>query len=80
MPITAIKNKVVVPASLVKYIMRIEPWYEGMPEPNDFNVRGRDTHDLDWGGKLVFYNCIVGGAIDTQVPSFYIKRSDGKNA
>jgi elongation factor G len=46
--------------------MRIEPWYEGMPEPKDLNVRGRDTHDLDWGGKLVFYNCIVGGAIDTR--------------
>ena len=23
-------------------------------------------YDLDWGGKLVFYNCIVGGAIDTR--------------
>ena len=32
--------------------MRIEPWYEGMPEPKDLHVRGRDTHDLDWGGKL----------------------------
>jgi elongation factor G len=29
-------------------------------------VRVRDSHDLDWGGKLVFYNCIVGGAIDTR--------------
>jgi elongation factor G len=46
--------------------MRIEPWYEGMPEPKDLNVRGRDTYDLDWGGKLVFYNCIVGGAIDAR--------------
>ncbi len=46
--------------------MRIEPWYEGMPEPNDLNVRARDIHELDWGGKLVFYNCIVGGAIDTR--------------
>jgi elongation factor G len=46
--------------------MRIEPWYEGMPEPKDLNVRGRDVHDLDWGGKLVFYNCIVGGAIDAR--------------
>jgi elongation factor G len=46
--------------------MRIEPWYEGMPEPSDLNVRGRDVHDLDWGGKLVFYNCIVGGAIDAR--------------
>jgi len=46
--------------------MRIEPWYEGMPEPTGLNVRGRDTYELDWGGKLVFYNCIVGGAIDTR--------------
>jgi elongation factor G len=46
--------------------MRIEPWYEGMPEPKDFSVRAREVHNLDWGGKLVFYNCIVGGAIDTR--------------
>lgn len=46
--------------------MQIEPWYEGMPEPKELNVRGRDVYDLDWGGKLVFYNCIVGGAIDTR--------------
>jgi len=46
--------------------MRIEPWFEGMAEPSGLNVRGRDTFDLDWGGKLVFYNCIVGGAIDTR--------------
>ncbi|MBX2925406.1 MAG: elongation factor G [Chitinophagaceae bacterium] len=44
--------------------MRIEPWYEGMPDPAGLNVRNRDVHDLPWGGKLVFYNCIVGGAID----------------
>ena len=26
--------------------------------------------DLEWGGKLVFYNCIVGGVIDTRfIPS-----------
>ncbi len=46
--------------------MRIEPWHEGMPEPQGLNVRGRETHELDWGGKLVYYNCIVGGAIDTR--------------
>lgn len=44
--------------------MRIEPWHEGMPEPQNLNVRGREVLPLDWGGKLVFYNCIVGGAID----------------
>ncbi len=46
--------------------MRIEPWHEGIAEPHGLNVRGRDIHDLDWGGKLVFYNCIVGGAIDVR--------------
>src|SRR6476620_5855117 len=46
--------------------MRIEPWYEGMAEPHGLTVRGRDTSDLDWGGKLVFYNCIVGGAMDAR--------------
>ncbi|NII28693.1 elongation factor G [Pseudoflavitalea sp. X16] len=46
--------------------MRIEPWYEGMPDPKGLNVRGREEYPLDWGGKLVYYNCIVGGAIDTR--------------
>lgn len=44
--------------------LRIEPWYEGMPEPEGLNVRGRESYELTWGGKLVYYNCIVGGAID----------------
>ncbi|RYZ59704.1 MAG: elongation factor G, partial [Chitinophagaceae bacterium] len=46
--------------------MRIEPFYDGMPDPAGITVRGRESFDLDWGGKLVFYNCIVGGAIDTR--------------
>lgn len=46
--------------------MRIEPWQQGMPDPKGLNVRNREEHDLEWGGKLVFYNCIVGGAIDTR--------------
>jgi elongation factor G len=46
--------------------MRIEPFYEGMSEPHGLTVRGREVFNLDWGGKLVFYNCIVGGAIDTR--------------
>jgi elongation factor G len=46
--------------------MRIEPWFEGMTDPHGLNVRGRDEYPLDWGGKLVYYNCIVGGAIDTR--------------
>lgn len=47
-------------------MMRVEPWYEGMPDPHGLNVRGREEIDLDWGGKLVFLNCIVGGAIDAR--------------
>ncbi len=46
--------------------LRIEPWYDGMPDPEGLNVRGREEHALPWGGKLVYYNCIVGGAIDTR--------------
>lgn len=44
--------------------MQVEPYHEGMPDPKGMNVRGRDEYKLDWGGKLVFLNCIVGGAID----------------
>jgi elongation factor G len=44
--------------------MMIEPWIEGMPDPDALNVRGREIFDLDWGGKLVYLNCIVGGVID----------------
>jgi len=44
--------------------LKIEPWHEGMAEPQGFNLRGKEEVDLPWGGKLVFYNCIVGGVID----------------
>ena len=33
MPITVIKNKLVAPGQFGEVFMRIEPWYEGMPEP-----------------------------------------------
>ncbi len=46
--------------------IKIEPYKEGMADPEGFNVRGTEVIDLDWGGKLVFVNCIVGGAIDTR--------------
>jgi elongation factor G len=46
--------------------MRIEPYHDGMPEPTGLTVRGREVFNLDWGGKLVYYNCVVGGAIDTR--------------
>ncbi|MBO7643624.1 MAG: elongation factor G [Bacteroidales bacterium] len=28
------------------------------------NVKTQDITELEWGGKLEFYNCVVGGAID----------------
>jgi len=46
--------------------MRIEPYYEGMPDPSGLTVRSRDEEELPWGGKFVFYWCIVGGAIDSK--------------
>jgi elongation factor G len=50
--------------------LKIEPYYPGMPEPTDYNVRGKEFIDLPWGGTLAFYNCIVGGVIDARfIPS-----------
>lgn len=46
--------------------MLIEPYSEGMTFQQQFPVRGSDEHSLSWGGKLVFNNCIVGGAIDAR--------------
>jgi elongation factor G len=46
--------------------MMIQPYREGMAEQTEFPIRGRDTIELEWGGKLVMNNCIVGGAIDTR--------------
>jgi elongation factor G len=51
------------------------PIVEGVPFTNKFKINGKDTtlnvksqesYNLDWGGKLEFYNCIVGGAIDAR--------------
>ncbi len=44
----------------------IEPWEEGMPQRDDLNVRDVQEIELEWGGKLVFQNCIVGGVIDNR--------------
>lgn len=46
--------------------MLIEPYYDGMPNQTKYPIRGTETHELSWGGKLVFNNCIVGGAIDAR--------------
>ncbi|MCH5220264.1 MAG: elongation factor G [Muribaculaceae bacterium] len=53
----------------------IEPYSEDMPLPDtykfgnqEFKMSIRDTQEipLQWGGKLVVYNCIVGGSIDAR--------------
>lgn len=46
--------------------MLIEPYYDGMPNQTKYPIRGTETYDLPWGGKLIFNNCIVGGAIDAR--------------
>ncbi|HAL65073.1 MAG: Translation elongation factor G [Bacteroidetes bacterium 38_7] len=46
--------------------MMIEPYYEGMPNQTEFPVRSQEVYELEWGGKLIFNNCIVGGAIDAR--------------
>ena len=51
----------------------IEPYEEGAPDPTMFkidgkeyklSIRGKEEINLEWGGKLMYYNCIVGGSID----------------
>ena len=53
----------------------VEPYTEGMPEPTVYkfngqeyriSVKSKDEYPLEWGGKLVFYNAIVGGSIDAR--------------
>ena len=46
--------------------MMIEPYTEGMTFTSEFPVRGTDEVKLDWGGKLLMINSIVGGAIDAR--------------
>lgn len=50
--------------------LKIEPYDESMAEPEGYSIREKEILDLPWGGKLVFYNCIVGGVIDQRfIPS-----------
>lgn len=53
----------------------VEPYAEGMPDPTVFKfggqeyrvtMKGKEEIDLEWGGKLVFINSVVGGAIDAR--------------
>lgn len=49
--------------------LKIEPYFEGMPEPVGVSVRNKEIEELPWGGTLAFYWCIVGGAIDSKYQS-----------
>ena len=51
------------------------PYEEGVEAPKSFKINGKEqvmniktqeSYDLEWGGKLEFYNCVVGGAIDAR--------------
>ena len=53
----------------------IAPYHEGEDPGNRFkvdgkelvlNIKGKEEFDLPWGGKLEYYNCVVGGAIDAR--------------
>ena len=53
----------------------VEPYKEGMSVPDTYKfngqefkitVRGTEEIPLEWGGKLVFINSIVGGSIDAR--------------
>ncbi len=46
--------------------LRVENYFDGMDEPTGMNIRQKEIEDLPWGGKLAFYWCIVGGAIDNR--------------
>jgi elongation factor G len=46
--------------------MLIESYYEGMPTQTKYPIRATESYDLPWGGKLIYNNCIVGGAIDAR--------------
>ncbi len=53
----------------------VEPYSDGMPDPTVYhfggqeirvNIKGKEEISLEWGGKLVFINSVVGGAIDAR--------------
>jgi len=53
----------------------VEPYSDGMPDPTVYKfggqeiriaVKGKEEIPLEWGGKLVFINSVVGGAIDAR--------------
>jgi len=65
----------------------IAPYQEGVDPGNKFkvngkevvlNIKGKEEFDLPWGGKLEYYNCIVGGAIDARFMPAILKGINDK--
>jgi len=63
------------------------PFEEGVDAPKNFKINGKDqvmniktqeSADLEWGGKLEFYNCVVGGAIDARFMPAILKGINDK--
>ena len=63
------------------------PFEEGVEAPKNFKINGKDqvmniktqeSADLEWGGKLEFYNCVVGGAIDARFMPAILKGINDK--
>ncbi len=63
------------------------PYEEGVDAPKVFKINGKDmvmniksseSFDLEWGGKLEFYNCVVGGAIDARFMPAILKGINDK--
>lgn len=63
------------------------PIVEGVPFTNKFKIDGKDVvlnvktkeeFDLEWGGRLEFYNCVVGGAIDARFMPAILKGLNDK--
>lgn len=90
-PITGIRSNPEEPGQFGEVHMVIEPYEEGMPEPTTYkiggvdskmSIKGKEEYDLPWGGKLVFYNCIVGGVTKPVLcrlfERYYGKRKKGR--
>ena len=65
----------------------VEPYKEGMPLPETYKfngqeykitVKGQEEVSLEWGGKLVFINSVVGGAIDARFMPAILKGIMGR--
>ncbi len=65
----------------------VEPYDENTPVPEIYrfngqelkiNVKGAEEIPLEWGGKLVFINSVVGGAIDTRFMPAILKGIMGR--